>query len=385
MNDRKEIIAMLLAGGQGSRLSPLTGRLAKPALPFAGHYRLIDFPLSACAHAGIDTVGLLTQYRPQALTDYIGSGAAWDLCRLRGGISILPPYQRTGRSDWYRGTADAVYQNLAFIGRYDPENVLILSGDHISQVDYTAMLAVHRRARADCTIGAVRVAPEDCSRFGILETDAEGRIRRFEEKPERPRGNLASMGVYIFRREVLCQALEEDAADTASAHDFGRNVIPRLLLGGARLFAYPFGGYFRDVGTLSALFSANMDLLGEHPLLRLDRPDFPLYAPACAYPPVYTGERAVVGNACLSAGCRIFGRVENAVLSPGVTVEEGAFVHDAVLFENVTVRHGAQVGHCIVDAGADVRCSFVCSRGRISALTAAMADEMAAVGEEAVS
>lgn len=384
MSHKKEIIAMLLAGGQGSRLAPLTGRLAKPALPFAGHYRLIDFPLSACTHAGIDTVGLLTQYRPQALTDYIGSGAAWDLCRLRGGISILPPYQRSGRSDWYRGTADAVFQNLAFIERYDPENVLILSGDHISQVDYRAMLAAHRRTAADCTIGAVRVAPEEASRFGILETDAAGRILRFEEKPARPRGNLASMGVYIFRREVLCRALEEDAADDASSGDFGRSVIPRLLRGGARLFTYAFDGYFRDVGTLGALFSANMDLLGEHPLLRLDNPDFPLYAPERPHAPIYISEKATLGNACLSAGCRIFGRVENAVLSPGVTVEEGAYVHDAVLFENVVVRRGAQLGYCIVDAGADVRCSFVCPRGRISALTAAMAD-MAAAGEEAAS
>ncbi len=361
---KKKCIAMLLAGGQGSRLYALTERTAKPAVGFGGKYKIIDFPLSNCVRSGIDTVGVLTQYQPLALNEYIGNGAPWGLDRVRGGLSVLPPYQGKKRSDWYKGTANAIFQNLDFIRQYDADYVLILSGDHIYQMDYSKMLSYHEEKGAACTVATVTVPMEEASRFGICNTRADGAIYEFEEKPKKPKNDQASMGIYIFGTDTLIEYLERDDEDADSSNDFGKNVIPALLKAGERLYAYPFSGYWKDVGTVASLWEANMDLLGEAPALNLSDPDFRIFYRNLARPPQYMGEHAVVRNSLLSEGCRIGGTVENSVLFGGVTVEEGACVRDAVIMEDTFIGRGARVFYAIVDSGVHVACGATVGEGR---------------------
>ena len=347
---KKECIAMLLAGGQGSRLYDLTTQTAKPAVTFGGKYKIIDFPLSNCINSGIDTVGVLTQYQPLALNEYIGNGAPWDLDRMRGGLSVLPPYQGNKGSDWYKGTANAIYQNINFIKQYNPEYVLILSGDHIYRMDYRLMLAQHKRTGAACTVATITVPIEEASRFGICNTNPDSSIYEFEEKPAKPKNNQASMGIYIFNTDVLLEYLEIDEADEASSNDFGKNVIPNLLRNGEKLFAYQFSGYWKDVGTISSLWEANMDLIGEDPVLSMSDNNFKVFTRNSARPPQYLGSKSKILNSLVSEGCRINGTVINSILSGGVVVESGAIVKDSVIMEDVTIKTGASVYTAIVDA-----------------------------------
>ena len=349
---KKECIAMLLAGGQGSRLQDLTRHTAKPAVSFGGKYRIIDFSLSNCTNSGIDTVGVLTQYQPLALNEYIGNGAPWDLDRSRGGISLLPPYQKERGSDWYRGTANAIYQNLDFIRQYDPEYVLILSGDHIYRMDYSAMLSAHKEKRATCTVATVSVPRREACRFGICNTDADGRILAFEEKPKQPKNDQASMGIYIFNTETLVEYLEKDEADPTSANDFGKNVIPSLLRAGEPLYSYRFSGYWKDVGTIESLWEANMDLLGEASPLRREEGASDVYSRSAARPPQFIGAHAVIRNSLIAEGSEVDGTVTESVLSEGVKVEKEAEVHHSVIMSDVKVGRGARVYYAIVDSGS---------------------------------
>ena len=349
---RKKVVAMLLAGGQGSRLSVLTNRMAKPAVPFGGKYRIIDFPLSNCVNSNIDTVGVLTQYEPLELNAYIGTGQAWDLDRNSGGVFVLPPYQSSNSGRWYSGTANAIFQNMAFIDRYDPEYVLILSGDHIYKMDYALMLDYHISKKADLTVAVRTVPMEEAHRFGIMNTDDTGRIIEFEEKPAHPKSTKASMGIYIFNKKLLEEYLIKDEADPESSKDFGKNVIPAMLADGKKLFAYPFEGYWKDVGTLTSLWEANMDLLGTKPAFDLHTKDWRIYSRNNNLPPHFIADTATVQNSLITEGCDIHGTVVNSVLSNGVTVEAGAFVRDSVLMNNVTVKSGAVVEYSIVDSDA---------------------------------
>jgi len=349
---KKEIVAMLLAGGQGSRLYALTRNLAKPGVPFGGKYRIIDFPLSNCANSGIDTVGVLTQYKPLQLNSYIGFGAPWDLDSIDGGTYILPPYQSAGDSgSWFKGTADAIYQNIGFLDLYDPDYVLILSGDHIYKMDYSDMLAVHRRNEADCTIAVLRVPMEEASRFGIMTLDDGGRICRFTEKPKEPDSDLASMGIYIFSWQKLRAYLIEDAADPASDNDFGKNIIPKMLGAGERMYPYFFEGYWRDVGTIDSFWDANMDLLAPKRINLYDR-SWPIRSRSPKNAPEYIGANAHVNHSIVTEGCEIYGHVENSVLSPEVVVEEGARVLYSVLMPGTVVKRGAVVEYAIVGEDA---------------------------------
>ncbi len=345
---------MLLAGGQGSRLYLLTERLAKPAVPFGGKYRIIDFPISNCINSGIDTVGVLTQYQPLALNEYIGNGQPWDLDRVYGGVMMLPPYQGLKRADWYKGTANAIYQNMQFIEKYDPEYVLILSGDHIYRMDYDKMIKEHKKNKADCTIAVIDVPLAEASRFGIMSAREDMSIYDFEEKPKNPKSTMASMGVYVFSKEKLFGYLIADENDENSDKDFGKNVIPAMLKAGERMFAYRFDGYWKDVGTVSSLWEANMDLLGENPQLDLNDGSWKIYSRSNAYPPHYVGESAIVKNSQITEGCEIYGTVINSVIGGGVTVARGATVKDSVLFDNITVSEGASVYYSMVDAGTVV-------------------------------
>ncbi len=349
MYRKKECVAMLLAGGQGSRLYALTEKTAKPAVPFGGKYRIIDFPMSNCVNSGIDTVGVLTQYQPLVLNEYIGNGQPWDLDRTRGGVMVLPPYQGKKSSDWYKGTANAIYQNLNFIERYDADYVLILSGDHIYKMNYSKMLAFHKAMGADCTIAVIEVPMDQASRFGILNTNADNSIYEFEEKPKKPKSNKASMGIYIFRADVLKKYLTEDDADEKSSNDFGKNIIPKMLADGKKMYAYLFEGYWKDVGTIKSLWEANMDLLG-------DKPDFDLYDKSwrifyrhSAEPPQKLYAGSTVENSMITEGCKIRGTVKNSVLSEGVIVEEGAVVENSVIMRGARVCSGAVVEYAIVD------------------------------------
>ncbi|MBO7245204.1 MAG: glucose-1-phosphate adenylyltransferase [Clostridia bacterium] len=354
MIKRKECVAMLLAGGQGSRLYLLTERLAKPAVPFGGKYRIIDFPISNCINSGIDTVGVLTQYQPLALNEYIGNGQPWDLDRVYGGVMMLPPYQGLKRADWYKGTANAIYQNMQFIEKYDPEYVLILSGDHIYRMDYAKMIKEHKRNKADCTIAVIDVPLAEASRFGIMSAREDMSIYDFEEKPKVPKSTMASMGVYVFSKEKLFSYLIADENDENSDKDFGKNVIPAMLKAGERMFAYRFEGYWKDVGTVSSLWEANMDLLGNNPQLDLNDGSWKIYSRSNAYPPHYVGESAVIKNSQITEGCEIYGTVINSVIGGGVTVARGATVKDSVLFDNITVSEGASVYYSMVDSGTVV-------------------------------
>ena len=349
---KKECVAMLLAGGQGSRLCDLTRHTAKPAVSFGGKYRIIDFPLSNCINSGIDTVGVLTQYQPLELNEYIGDGAPWDLDRARGGLCVLPPYTGSESSDWYRGTANAIYQNLAFLRRYSPEYVLILSGDHIYTMDYSKMLAYHKGKGAVCTVATVTVPIEEAPRFGICNTSEDGRIVRFEEKPKTPKNDQASMGIYIFNTRTLVEYLEEDAADPTSKNDFGKNIIPCLAARGEAIYAYPFRGYWKDVGTVASLWEANMDLLGDDSILRGGSRDFGVYSRRTTRPPQFVGRGAAIRNSVLSEGTEIRGTVTDSVLSEGVIVESGAEVAHSVIMSDVRIGRGARVYYAIVDSEA---------------------------------
>lgn len=343
-------VAMILAGGQGSRLGALTKRVAKPAVPFGGKYRIIDFPLSNCAHSGIERVGVLTQYRPFELHNYVGNGDAWDLDVRDGGVFILPPYARDKGADWYRGTADAIYQNLYFISLSDPDYVLVLSGDHIYSMDYSKMIAAHKENGAEATIAVIRVPWEEASRFGIMDADEDGRIKEFAEKPENPKSNLASMGIYLFSTEFLRRYLEADAKQKNSSHDFGKDVIPKMLADEAKLFAYPFEGYWKDVGTIESLWEANMDFLSDTPPIDVGG-RWRIRSANHSMPPHYLGPRAKVRHSLVNEGSVVLGTVEHSVLSSGVRVEKGAVVTNSVLMPFAKVEAGAVVDHAIVGQG----------------------------------
>ena len=339
---------MLLAGGQGSRLYALTEKIAKPAVPFGGKYRIIDFPLSNCVNSGIDTVGVLTQYQPLVLNEYLGNGQPWDLDRVDGGVFALPPYQKISGSNWYTGTANAIYQNIQFIERYDPEDVLILSGDHIYKMDYTKMLAKHKEMNSDCTIAVIDVPKEEASRFGIMNTNPDSSVYEFEEKPENPKSTLASMGIYIFKWEKLRKYLVEDEANPESSNDFGKNIIPNMLNNQERLYTYSFDGYWKDVGTIDSLWEANMDLLNPAVPLELYDPTWKIYARNPVMPPHYIGDDAVVENSMITEGCDIEGEVDFSVLFAGVTVEKGAKVKDSIIMPGTIIKAGAEVNYSII-------------------------------------
>lgn len=349
---KKEWIAMLLAGGQGSRLHALTRDIAKPAVPFGGKYRIIDFPLSNCVNSGIDTVGVLTQYQPLQLNEYLGNGQPWDLDRIHGGVYVLPPYQKSSNSDWYTGTANAIYQNINFINRYDPEYVVILSGDHIYKMDYSKMLEFHKEKQADCTIAVMEVPWEEASRFGIMACDEEQKIYEFAEKPKEPKSNLASMGIYIFSWNKLRKYLEEDEANPDSENDFGKNVIPAMLQNGERMYAYAFQGYWKDVGTIDSLWEANMDLLNPNVPLDLYDDSWKIYARNPVMPPQYVADGAITQNAMISEGCFVECEVDFSVLFAGVVVEKGAVVHDSIVMPGSVIKAGAVVEYSIVAENA---------------------------------
>lgn len=350
MYKKKECVAMLLAGGQGSRLYALTEHVAKPAVQFGGKYRIIDFPLSNCVNSGIYTVGVLTQYQPLILNEYISNGQPWDLDRLNGGVMVLPPYQGKTSSDWYKGTANAIYQNLPFIDRYDPDYVIVLSGDHIYKMDYSKMIAAHKAKGADCTIAVLEVPLSEASRFGIMNTDEDDRIYEFEEKPKKPKSTKASMGIYVFSTAVLRDYLIRDNDDKSSAKDFGKNVIPAMLADGKAMYAYPFEGYWKDVGTIDSLWEANMDLLGSSPKFDLRDKSWRIFSRTTAQPPHLIGDCASVRNSLITEGCKIYGVVENSVLSDGVIIERGAYVKDCVLMSGVRIAKGATVNYSIIDS-----------------------------------
>ena len=351
---KKHCIAMLLAGGQGSRLYVLTENMAKPAVPFGGKFRIIDFPLSNCANSGIDTVGVLTQYRPLELNSYIGNGQPWDLDRENGGVHILSPYQQIEGTEWYKNTANAIYQNINFIDRYSPEYVLILSGDHIYKMDYSLMLRRHKATGADCTISVMEVPWEEASRFGIMAVDGEDNITEFAEKPKEPKSNLASMGIYIFTWKKLRQYLIDDETDPRSDNDFGKNIIPAMLRNGEKMSAYRFEGYWKDVGTLDSLWDANMDMLAPGSGLNLLDKKWRIYGRTPTCPPTYIGKTGDVGNSAVAKGCTVLGEVKNAVLSTGTTVAEGASVSYSVVMPGAVIEAGAKVSYAIVGEGCRV-------------------------------
>ena len=350
---KKEVVAMLLAGGQGSRLYALTSHVAKPAVPFGGKYRIIDFPLSNCVNSGIDTVGVLTQYRPLELNSYLGNGQPWDLDRADGGVHILPPSMREGdQGTWYKGTANAIYQNIGFLDLYDPEYVVILSGDHIYKMDYTHMIDLHKKTGAACTISVLEVTMEEATRFGIMNVDEHDRIYEFEEKPAHPKSNLASMGIYVFTWSKLRQYLIDDEADPNSSNDFGKNIIPNMLAAGEILTAYRFQGYWKDVGTIDSLWDANMDMLAPHNSIDLHDPEWPIYARSPIKPPHATGPHAKISHSLVTGGCQVDGSVANSVLFHSVTVEEGAKVEYSILMPGAVVKAGADVSYAIVAENA---------------------------------
>nr|QGT51028.1 glucose-1-phosphate adenylyltransferase [uncultured Firmicutes bacterium] len=350
----KECVAMILAGGQGSRLGVLTKDIAKPAVPFGGKYRIIDFTLSNCVHSGIDTVGVLTQYQPLELNTYIGNGQPWDLDRKEGGVFVLPPYVSSEKGEWYKGTANAIYQNIGFIGQYDPEYVVVLSGDHIYKMDYSLMVEAHKKNNADATIAVIEVPWEEASRFGIMNTDESMRITEFEEKPAQPKSNLASMGVYVFNWNQLKKYLIADENNPNSDNDFGKNIIPQMLAGGLNLFAYRFDGYWKDVGTIQSLWEANMELLDEETGVELSDPDWKIFSRNPALPPHYLSPEAEICNIYITEGCEVFGTVEHSVLFEGVEVEEGAVVKDSILMPGARIGKNVRVEKSIIGPGSEI-------------------------------
>ncbi len=360
MYTKKECVAMLLAGGQGSRLYALTQDMAKPAVPYGGKYRIIDFPLSNCVNSGIDTVGVLTQYQPLVLHDYIGNGQPWDLDKLHGGVHLLPPFQTALGAQWYKGTANAIYQNISFIDRYNPEYVAILSGDHIYKMDYDAMLEFHKKKKADCTIAVINVSIDEASRFGIMTADENSIITAFEEKPKEPKSTLASMGIYIFSWDKLRKYLIDNENDETSSKDFGKNIIPNMLDNGEVMVAYPFEGYWKDVGTLDSLWEANMDILNPNIPIDLYDPDWRIYSRNPIMPPQYISSSAVVENSMVTDGCEIGGNVDFSVIFEGVKIEEGATVCDSIIMPGTVIKSGAIVEYaivgenCVIEKGAQV-------------------------------
>lgn len=349
---KKRIVAMLLAGGQGSRLGVLTSLMAKPAVPFGGKFRIIDFPLSNCVNSNIDTVGVLTQYRPLALNSYLGTGQHWDLDRNNGGVFVLPPYMTENSGRWYSGTANAIYQNRSFVDQYDPDFVLILSGDHIYKMDYRRMLRFHIENSAAATIAVLKVPMEEAHRFGIMNTDENGTIVSFEEKPKVPKSNNASMGIYIFNWKLLRSYMERDDADPNSENDFGKNIIPAMLHAGEKMVAYPFEGYWKDVGTIASLWEANMDLLGDPPVLDLNDRAWRIYTRNPVMPPHYVGKNAEISNSLVTEGCVVYGKSRHSVLFCGSKVDENADVEDSVVFPNAVIGKGTSVKKAIIGENA---------------------------------
>ncbi len=352
MLPKQEVIAMILAGGQGSRLGVLTRTNAKPAVPYGGKYRIIDFPLSNCANSGIETVGVLTQYQPLELNEYIGTGQPWDLDSMNAGVRVLPPYQRSSGSDWYKGTANAIYQNIPYIERYDPEYVVILSGDHIYKMDYSKMVAYHKEHNAACTIAVLDVPLAEASRFGILNTKPDGTVYEFDEKPAHPKSTLASMGIYVFTWKKLRKFLELDEADPNSSNDFGKNVLPAMLNAGEHLVAYPFEGYWKDVGTIDSLWESNMDLLNPNVPLDLSDESWKIYSRNPAMPPHYVSRDAKVQNSLIAEGTNVYGTIDFAVLFAGVYIAPGAIVRDSIIMPGARVEEGAVVQYAIVAENA---------------------------------
>ena len=355
MLPKKEVVAMLLAGGQGSRLGVLTKKIAKPAVPFGGKYRIIDFPLSNCANSGIEAVGVLTQYQPLVLNEYIGNGQPWELDGMNSGVTCLSPYESKKGSEWYSGTANAIYQNISYIDRYNPEYVVVLSGDHIYKMDYADMIKFHKEHDAACTIAVIDVSLEEASRFGILNTNEDGSIYEFEEKPAHPKSTNASMGIYVFSWKKLRKYLIEDAENENSSNDFGKDVLPAMLNAGERMFAYPFEGYWKDVGTVESLWDANMDL--QDPNLKLDLRD--IYSKNPMFPPHYVSETATIKNSNISDGCIVEGEVENSILFPGVKIEKGAKVDYSIIMPNTVVKANADIKYSIVSENTVIGCNAV--------------------------
>ncbi|MDS1029362.1 glucose-1-phosphate adenylyltransferase [Bacillota bacterium LX-D] len=351
MTRKKECVAMVLAGGQGSRLGVLTKNLAKPAVPFGGKYRIIDFTLSNCTNSGIDTVGVLTQYQPLTLNSYIGIGSAWDLDRRNGGVTVLPPYVKQKGGEWYKGTANAIYQNMNFIAQYNPEYLLVLSGDHIYKMDYSKLIEYHKLKKAAATIAVIPVSWQDAHNFGVMETDSGGRIINFEEKPECPKSNLASMGVYVFNWKTLKKYLIEDEKDPNSFNDFGKNVIPLMLKSQEKMYAYAFQGYWKDVGTIESYWQANMDLLSPAPQLKLNDPSWKIYSVNPVLPPQHIASTAKVSNCLISEGCVVWGEITNSILFPGVYVGKGTVLDNVIIMPNVKIGENIILKNAIVGEG----------------------------------
>ena len=345
---KKDMVALILAGGQGSRLGELTKKVAKPAVAFGGKYKIIDFALSNCSNSGIDTVGVLTQYRPLDLNAHIGIGTPWDLDMRHGGVSILPPYMQKDVVTWYKGTANAVFQNLEYLDRYDPEYVLVLSGDHIYKMDYSKMLKYHKKKEADATIAVIDVSYEEAKRFGIMNVDDDGRIVEFEEKPANPKSTLASMGVYIFNYQTLKRFLIDDEADEKSDHDFGKNIIPKMLKEFKKLYTYSFDGYWRDIGTIESIWETNMDLLRTDSGLDMYEDKWKIYTASTYSPAQYIGENAELDNSMISEGCIVKGKVKNSIVFTGAVVEEGAVVEDSLIMLDSVIKSGAHVKKAII-------------------------------------
>lgn len=348
----KDCVAMILAGGQGSRLGALTKYVAKPAVEYGGKYRIIDFPLSNCVHSGIDTVGVLTQYQPLELNTYIGNGNPWDLDRNNGGVYVLPPYQSAKAGEWYKGTANAIYQNLSFLERFNPENVLILSGDHIYKMHYGKMLKAHKKSGAAITIAVMPVPWEEASRFGIMNVDENGIITEFEEKPKNPKSNLASMGIYIFDYEILKKYLIEDEQNPASSNDFGKNIIPAMLENNEKMMSWKFSDYWKDVGTISSLWEANMDLISSPPNFTVSDRDWTIYSRRLPLSPQYIGKNAKIINSTISEGCSINGEVNHSIISAGVTIKKGARVIDSVIMSGSKIGKNAIIKKAVIGEGA---------------------------------
>ncbi len=344
MIPKQEVVAMLLAGGQGSRLGVLTKKLAKPAVPFGGKYRIIDFPLSNCVNSGIEAVGILTQYQPLVLNEYIGNGQPWDLDGTHSGVTCLSPYQAISGADWYSGTANAIYQNISYIDRYNPEYVVILSGDHIYKMDYSQMVAYHKEKNAACTIAVIDVPLEEASRFGILNTNEDGSIYEFDEKPAVPKSTNASMGIYVFSWQALKSYLIADEANPNSSNDFGKDVLPAMLNAGERMFAYPFEGYWKDVGTIDSLWESNMDLLDPNTTLDVKN----IYSRNPVMPPQYIGQQACIQNSIVADGCEVDGKLEFSILFPGVKIGKGAVINSSIIMPGTVIGDGAVVQYAIV-------------------------------------
>ena len=355
MYPKQEVVAMLLAGGQGSRLGVLTQKIAKPAVPYGGKYRIIDFPLSNCVNSGIEAVGVLTQYQPLVLNEYIGNGQPWDLDGMNVGVQVLSPYEKKGGADWYSGTANAIYQNINYIDRYNPEYVVILSGDHIYKMDYSKMVAYHKEHNADCTIAVIDVPLAEASRFGILNTNPDGSIYEFDEKPAHPKSTNASMGIYVFSWDKLRKYLIEDEANPDSSNDFGKDILPKMLADGQRMFAYAFSGYWKDVGTSESLWESNMDMLDPNVTLDLADENWKIYSRNPVVAPHYVSPTGVVQNSLISDGCIIEGNVDFSVLFSNVTIAPGAVVNDSILMPGVVVEEGAVIQYAIVSENAVIK------------------------------